>query len=142
MLSDLNFDRNRADTLWQNRSRTIVESLERGVKVAFARGLPTLGVRGLEAFGISCRFREFLPHPPSTLCRRSMRREWCLSPWQTLPVDVEGNTTICDCRPGETTGNMLRDPFSHIWNGNSLLTWRRLMIGHSPPRTCLDCPRF
>ena len=43
-----------------------------------------------------------------------------MSPWQTLAVDVDGNTSFCDCQPDAGIGNLLQKPFSAVWNGDAI----------------------
>jgi len=88
------------------------------------------------------RYADFLLTAPASLQSRSKSHRWCLSPWQTLPVDVDGNVTICDCRPQAMLGNLLEEPFTGIWNGTAMQTHRRLMRSQTPPADCLACPRY
>ena len=80
--------------------------------------------------------------PPDHLVQRSVKQTWCCSPWQTLPMDVRGNATICDCQPQEIAGNILHQPFSEIWNGEVMTEHRRRMLESNPPEACKICPRF
>jgi MoaA/NifB/PqqE/SkfB family radical SAM enzyme/pimeloyl-ACP methyl ester carboxylesterase len=142
MASDLNFRRNGARTLWQNREKTNIGHVRRAVTRAFTAGLPVLSVRGLEEFGLAERYNDYLLLPPEQLFQRSARHRWCLSPWQTLPIDVEGNVSFCDCRPEARAGNLFRQPLDEIWNGEAMVQYRRQMLSESPPADCLACPRF
>jgi MoaA/NifB/PqqE/SkfB family radical SAM enzyme/pimeloyl-ACP methyl ester carboxylesterase len=142
MLSDLNFSHNLDRTVWRNQSRTTTEYIKQALRTAFGLHLPALCVQGLEEFGLTHRHREFLLYRPGELARRSKTRQWCLSPWQTLPVDVNGNATLCDCQPHAVIGNLLTQPFSQIWNGALLQRWRSRMTHSTPPRACGICPRF
>lgn len=142
MLSDLNFDRNRSKTLWKNRDRTGWEAITEAVRRAFSHGLPVLSVRGLEALGLSRRYTDYLIRTPASLAERSVTHHGCLSPWQTLPVDVNGGAAICDCQPANTIGNLLETPFEAIWNGSAMQEQRRQMRTTSPPAACRGCPRF
>ncbi|MFX1363152.1 MAG: SPASM domain-containing protein [Promethearchaeota archaeon] len=80
--------------------------------------------------------------PPDQLYTRSRRHKYCFSPWQTLPIDVEGNITLCDCQPENRLGNIFTQPFSEIWNGRKMMNYRRQMLGPNPPEPCKICPRF
>jgi MoaA/NifB/PqqE/SkfB family radical SAM enzyme/pimeloyl-ACP methyl ester carboxylesterase len=142
MASDLNFRRNGVLTLWQHRDENRSGLLRRAVTRAFTAGLPVLSVRGLEEFGLAERYGDYLLLPPEQLFQRSTRHRWCLSPWQTLPVDVEGNVTLCDCQPEAQAGNLFRQPLYEIWNGEAMVRQRRQMLSESPPEGCLVCPRF
>jgi len=142
MLTDLNYEQNLKNTLFKNADEEIKRHITDGVRHAFQKKLPVLSVNGLEEFGLTDRYKDFLLFPPDRLCRRSSRHERCFSPWQTLPVDVGGNVTVCDCLPEEYIGNIFTDPFSEIWNGERMAGHRRKMLGDDPPAECLICPRF
>ncbi len=142
MLTDLNFKENLKYTLWKNVNHHIATSIRDAVTYAFSKKLPVLSVNGLEEFGLKHRYRDFLLLPPSKLFHRSEKRTWCYSPWQTIPVDVLGNATICDCQPTKLIGNIFDQPFSEIWNGEKMSEYRRRMLEADPPETCKICPRF
>jgi MoaA/NifB/PqqE/SkfB family radical SAM enzyme/pimeloyl-ACP methyl ester carboxylesterase len=142
MLTDLNFRHNIKDTLWENADDDISATVRKAVVNAFSKKLPVLSVHGLEEFGLAKRYEDFLLLPPARLYQRSPRRTWCCSPWQTVPVDVHGNVTVCDCQPENVVGNLLDQPFSEIWNGKTLVQYRRRMLGSRPPKACKICPRF
>lgn len=142
MLTDLNYEHNLKNTLWKNADEEIKRHIGDGVRHAFHKKLPVLSVNGLEEFGLANRYKDFLLFPPVQLCRRSVTHNRCFSPWQTLPVDVDGNVTICDCRPEESVGNIFNEPFSKIWYGEQMVSHRRQMLGDDPPAKCRICPRF
>lgn len=142
MLSDLNFKCFTEQTVWRNCDEKIIKAIKRTLSRAFSRNLPVLSVRGLEEFGLSYRYRDFLLFAPSVLYKRSDRHAWCLSVWQTLVVDVDGNASICDCLPNYTIGNLFTTPFHEIWNGSTITTHREAMLGERPPEACTICPRF
>jgi MoaA/NifB/PqqE/SkfB family radical SAM enzyme/alpha-beta hydrolase superfamily lysophospholipase len=142
MLTDLNFPHNVRNTLWKNADESTVLHVQKAVSHAFSKGLPVLTVRALEEFGMAERYRNFLLIPPGKLYDRSARHTWCYSPWQTVPVDVNGNITICDCQPEKVAGNLLTQPFTDIWNGEVMRAHRERMRGDNPPPSCRICPRF
>lgn len=142
MLSDLNFQANQEDSVWKRWHTGHGDSIGRALKTAFAHGLPVLSVRGVEALGLAARYHEYLLTSPAELGRRSAGHQWCQSPWQTLPVDVEGNVTLCDCQPAAVVGNLTRDAMSDIWNGRAMQTHRRRMRSRTPPEDCRICPRL
>jgi radical SAM protein with 4Fe4S-binding SPASM domain len=76
------------------------------------------------------------------LNRRNPLHAACLSPWQTMPIDVAGTVTPCDCQPQAGIGNLRHQPFSEIWNGAAMQDFRRRMISDTPPTACRSCPRF
>jgi len=142
MLSDLNFPANRSHTVWKNIDERTKSIVDRAVRKAFSLRLPVLSVTGLEEFAPAARYREHLLIPPSMLYHRQQKRRFCLSPWQTLPVDVDGTATLCDCRPEDPIGNILHQPFGDLWNGSRMRNYRRRMLDDPPPEACVACPRF
>jgi MoaA/NifB/PqqE/SkfB family radical SAM enzyme/pimeloyl-ACP methyl ester carboxylesterase len=142
MLSDLNFQSNGPRTLWQAASPQNRASIRQTVKRWIPRGLMVLSVRGLEDFALAQRYRDALLMPPDMLWRRSPRHAFCASPWQTIPVSVDGQASLCDCQPEVLLGNLLEVPLSEIWNGPTMVDHRRRMCGQCPPPPCLLCPRF
>ncbi len=142
MLSDINFKTNLAHTLWQNIDDQIEGTVKKAISNAFSKSLPVLSVHGLEEFGLENRYHDFLMIPPAQLYQRSKTHTWCYSPWQTIPIDVNGNITLCDCQPELVLGNLFQDSFSSIWNGETLKNYRAEMLGPNPPEICKICPRF
>jgi radical SAM protein with 4Fe4S-binding SPASM domain len=142
MVSDLNFQENRLRTLWQAADPDAIDGIDRGVRLAFRKGLIVLSVRGLEELGLERRYRQWLLVPPSSLWQRSVKHTYCASPWQTIPVGVDGHVTLCDCQPQLRLGNVLNDPLTSIWNSRILVDYRRRMQSGHPPDACLTCPRF
>ncbi|RLB76229.1 MAG: hypothetical protein DRH24_18250 [Deltaproteobacteria bacterium] len=142
MLTDLNFRENIAQTLWKNKNEKSLRLIRQAVSNAFSKNLPVLSVRGLEEFGIAERYRNFLLLPPGQISRRSKLHANCYSPWQTIPVSVDGDITICDCQPKEKIGNLFNNPLTHIWNGDAMMKHRAQMMSNHPPDVCRICPRF
>lgn len=140
MLSDLNFAANRHRALWGNLDDALRLTISRALKKAFAMGIPVLTVRGLEALDLASTYRQHLLIPPNQLFERSTTHTHCHSPWQTLPVAVDGTLTLCDCQPEARVGNLLTDPFTPLWQ-KGWAEHRRRMI-EAPPELCLGCPRF
>lgn len=142
MLSDLNFAQNQAAGL----STRVDAALEAGIRQAVARGfalkLPILGVRSLEDFGLAAHYRASLLVPPRQLYRRSPAHAHCLSPWQTVAVNVAGGVSLCDCQPTRVIGNLLEQDLATIWNGDALRRHRRSMRADDVPAACRICPRF
>jgi MoaA/NifB/PqqE/SkfB family radical SAM enzyme/alpha-beta hydrolase superfamily lysophospholipase len=142
MLSDLNYKENREQALWKNIDDAAAFQIRNGVARAFQKNLPVLSVRGLEEFGLWKRYGKFLLLPPEQLYQRSAKHAWCYSPWQTVPVGVAGEVTLCDCQPGVSVGNILDRPLAAVWNSEVMIEHRRRMLGPDPPEACRVCPRF
>ena len=142
MVTDLNFMENVNKTIWKNADDEMISGFRETVKKAFVKKLPVLSVHALEEFGLRSRYRDFLLLPPDQLSHRSLKRKFCFSPWQTVPVNVKGDITMCDCQPENRVGNILNDPFSEIWNGELMKNYRERMLSDDPPGACRICPRF
>ncbi len=142
MMSDLNFAENQDQTLWRNSTSETAGQIRAAIATAFRNKLPVLSVHGLEEFGLWKRYEKFLLLPPERLFMRSERRSWCCSPWQTVPVNVRGEVTICDCQPELIAGNLLEQPLPDIWNGDIFLRHRERMLGTDLPDACRICPRL
>jgi len=146
MVTDLNFPSNQPRSVHRaftpEHAHDFSTLLRRALKRAVARQLPVLSVWGLEEFALDARYMDYLLLRGEQLAHRSQRRANCLSPWQTIPVNVEGNLSLCDCQPGAVIGNIHRMPLSDWWNGPAMLEQRRRMLGDNPPEACLVCPRF
>ena len=76
-----------------------------------------------------------------TLAERSPTRSHCYSPWQTVPVKVDGRFSFCDCQPETVIGDLLASPIETLWNGPRLRELRHQMHA-APSPACLACPRF
>ena len=142
MLTDLNFEYNIGSGLWKNIKKEDEERIRKAVKYAFSKNLIVLGVRGLESFGLNSLYHNYLLLPPDQLYKRSIKHSFCYSPWQTVPVDVDGNISICDCMPTEKAGNLFEIPFSKIWNGEKMMEHRRNMLKNRFNESCRICARF
>jgi len=142
MVSDLNFQANQEASIWKGWCKECRENIGRAIKTAFSHQLPVISVRGIEELGLSSRYHDYLLTSPAELGRRSGAHQWCLSPWQTLPIDVDGNVSLCDCRPDAVIGNLVEDAVSDLWNGPSMQAHRRSMRSAEPPAECRICPRF
>jgi MoaA/NifB/PqqE/SkfB family radical SAM enzyme len=142
MLSDLNFVQNTGQSLCRNISEELEDRIREAIAYAFSKNLPVLSVRAIEEFGLTERYKDFLMLPPSQLYMRSESHIWCMSPWQTVPVNVCGNVSVCDCQPENIVGNLLQESFSDIWNGEKMVVYRRQMLSQYPPKSCSLCPRF
>jgi len=142
MVTDLNFAANQPKSVHDAFTAEHARSLRQALKRALARQLPVLSVWGLEEFALDKRFMDYLLLRGEQLAHRSLRRANCLSPWQTIPVNVDGNLTLCDCQPDKAIGNIHRIPLSDWWNGSAMHEQRQRMLGDNPPEACRVCPRF
>ncbi|MFA5907064.1 MAG: alpha/beta fold hydrolase, partial [Desulfobacula sp.] len=65
MVSDLNFESNEQQALWQNMDSTRIKQLHTAIGRTFAGNLPVLGVHGIEEFGLWQRYKDYLAVPAS-----------------------------------------------------------------------------
>jgi MoaA/NifB/PqqE/SkfB family radical SAM enzyme/alpha-beta hydrolase superfamily lysophospholipase len=142
MLSDLNFPANQTRALHATLSREQAAALRQTLRQALARGLPVLSVWGLEEYALERRYLDFLLLDGRQAAQRGRQHRHCSSPWQSIPVNVDGQVTVCDCQPRAVLGNLFSDPLPAWWNGPAMRTQRQRMLGDNPPADCLSCPRF
>jgi MoaA/NifB/PqqE/SkfB family radical SAM enzyme len=142
MVTDLNFPSNQARSVHRALDAAGARFVRTALQRAVARRLPVLSVRGLEELGLHVHYRDYLLRRAAQLAHRSERHTHCLSPWQSVPVSVEGNLSICDCQPTAVLGNIHRTPVAEWWNGPAMRAQRSRMLGDDPPAACRVCPRF
>ncbi|MGE5385935.1 MAG: radical SAM protein, partial [Betaproteobacteria bacterium] len=142
MVSDLNFSSNQAHSVHRDFTPAHARTLRQALRKAVALRLPVLSVLGLEEFGLESRYLDYLLLRGDQIAGRSMVQRHCFSPWQTIPVNVDGDLTLCDCQPGATIGNIHRDAVGAWWNGPDMINHRQRMLSDTPPEACLVCPRF
>lgn len=146
MVTDLNFPSNQARSLHHaftpEQAHDFSTRLRHALRHALSRRLPVLSVWGLEELALDQHYLDYLLLRGEQLAHRSPLRANCLSPWQTIPVNVDGNLTICDCQPDTVLGNIHNTPLSHWWNGPDMIEQRRRMLSDNPPEACRVCPRF
>ena len=132
---------NRAEALHGQLDANAAARLRNTLREAARRGLPVLSVRGLEEFDLPRRASDHLLLRGDTLAERSPTHTHCYSPWQTAPINVDGQLSFCDCQPETLIGGLLDTPFAELWNGPRLRQLRHGMRA-SPSPDCLACPRF
>jgi len=142
MLSDLNFQYNQPDGLSRTMDDQLQKQLRRTIAHGFSKKLPILGVRALEDFGLAQRYQQALLLPVQQLYQRSDRRRYCVSPWQTLSVNVAGDVCFCDCQPEKQLGNLFQQDLISIWNGKTMRDMRRQLYSDYPSPECSICPRL
>ncbi len=142
MVTDLNFAANQARSVHASLTPEQARGVRLALKRALARRLPVLSVWGLEEWALDRNYLDYLLLSGKQLAHRSSRRGHCLSPWQTIPVNVDGNLTLCDCQPEAVIGNIHHTPLGEWWNGPAMREQRRCMLSDHPPEACLVCPRF
>lgn len=142
MVTDLNFAANQQRSLHQQLTPKHAEPLRQALRHAAARRLPVLSVWGLEEWALDERPLDYLLLRGEQIARRSNRHRQCLSPWQSIPVNVDGHLTLCDCQPDAVIGNIHSDALSDWWNGPAMTAHRQRMLSDNPPEACLVCPRF
>lgn len=142
MVSDLNFPANQARSVHHHLTPEHARNLRRALKQAVSRRLPVLSVWGLEEYALDRQYLDYLLLRAEPLAQRATRHSHCLSPWQTIPVNVDGQLTLCDCQPDAVIGELFHTPQTDWWNGPAMRAHRQRMLGDNPPPDCLACPRF
>lgn len=142
VVSDLNFEENSNYSVHSNLSEREYGTLKNAIAIAYKNGKPVINSRAIEEFGIEDRIRDFLIRTPEQIYKKSTRHKWCLSPWQTLPILVNGDVTVCDCQPNTRAGNIFIDPIEKIWNSCQYSSQRKIMQSEKPLSACTGCPRF
>lgn len=142
VMSDLNFEENANESMSNHLSEQEYETLKNAIAIAYKHGKPVINSRAIEEFGIEDRIRDFLIRSPEQIYERSKQHKWCLSPWQTLPILVNGDISICDCQPNTRAGNIFKDSIEKIWNSDQYSSQRQKMQSEKPLSACTGCPRF
>lgn len=142
MLSDLNFPSNQDRSLAHHLNIEMADSLRTSLRYAARNGLPVLSVRGLEEYALDSRYLDYLALRGEQLAERSLHHTHCLSPWQTVPVNVDGHASICDCQSKAVLGDIVHIPLDEWWNSPRMVDHRKQMLSETPPMDCLVCPRF
>lgn len=52
----------------------------------------------------------------------------CISPWMTVEIMPNGNTSPCRDYPDYTTGNLMEESIYEIWNNHNLVKFRKALI--------------
>ncbi len=63
----------------------------------------------------------------------------CYEPWQSFMVMDNGIVYTC-CRGREIMGDLSRQSFEEIWNGEKYRAYRRSINTFRPPQACKECP--
>ena len=82
----------------------------------------------------SGRVEEYYSRPASFLGKKT-----CFSPWLNIEVRPNGDLTFCPDFPDYIIGNINRESFSEIWNGDRARKFRRLLIERGLFPICSRC---
>ena len=63
----------------------------------------------------------------------------CYEPWRNFMVMSGGAVYTC-CRGREIMGNISKQSFEEIWNGEKYRAYRRSINTFRPPQACRECP--
>ena len=63
---------------------------------------------------------------------------YCYLPWNYAYFNVDGHVFSC-CLMGHSIGNVLKNSFDEIWNGNKYNHLRRVIHSNNPPLHCKTC---
>jgi radical SAM protein with 4Fe4S-binding SPASM domain len=77
----------------------------------------------------------------------SLRLDWshlvgneCFDPWTQFMVSADGSVSTCCHTHSTIMGNIFRQSFDEIWNGEIYRYFRRTVNTTNPPSDCLQCP--
>ena len=74
--------------------------------------------------------------------RANRYRRFCVLPWTTLYVTIDGFITPCCCRPDASRfafGNIIEEDFDKIWRLQKYRQFRKRCMTLEPPATCRGC---
>ncbi len=80
------------------------------------------------------RVEEYYSRPASFLGRKA-----CFSPWLNIEVRPDGDLTFCPDFPDYIIGNINRESFGEIWNGERARKFRRLLLERGLFPLCSRC---
>lgn len=77
----------------------------------------------------------------------SLRLDWsrmsvteCFDPWTQFMVGSDGGVSPCCHAHSTIMGNIFKQSFEEIWNGDMYRYFRRTVNTANPPADCLQCP--
>lgn len=115
---------------------SIIKNIFRVIRYGKQKGLQ---ITSSPIFDESCR------HP--ILCRAPWRKLMVNLPHRKIPAkDWLGNVgmfcKLSDTDQGMSFGNILKQPFDEVWNGEKIKALRKRLRDHNAPQTCLDCSNY
>lgn len=78
-------------------------------------------------------------------------KHYCPMPWENPYISYNGDVFPCcfvlqdtngRTREENIMGNIHKEDFKKIWNGEKYKSFRRRVKTNSPPRDCLNCPNY
>lgn len=82
------------------------------------------------------------------MCSALWRKLMINLPNPELPKDEWLGNASLHCKlstyeEGASFGNILKQPFQEVWNGQKIIDLRRRLLAGTPPRECMeDCPQY
>jgi len=64
----------------------------------------------------------------------------CDSPWTRIYVNYDGTVTPCCVIIKKIMGNLIKEDFDKIWNGEDYIEFRKKLIKGQIPKECIGCP--
>jgi MoaA/NifB/PqqE/SkfB family radical SAM enzyme len=84
---------------------------------------------------------EAKPAPAAGAAGAPLALPWaCSEPWATINVNASGDVRTC-CFNNQVFGNLARQPFDEIWNGEAYQEMRADHIAGRVPASCSTCVR-
>lgn len=137
-VSNLNFPENGEDAC---TGEECIREIERAIRHASEQGILLLGPHIHDFPSVTSALRSCRITSAEDITQRPERHTHCLAPWRILVVGANGDITPCNCAPEMVAGNILRQPFATIWNGEVMGQWRAGLLDGSN-ECCRSCPRF
>lgn len=107
-----------------------VKSFMESVAARRRSGPPVFFIPGLPPG----RVEEYYSRPASFLGRKT-----CFSPWLNIEIRPDGDLTFCPDFPDYIIGNINRESFQEIWNGERARKFRRLLLERGLFPLCSRC---
>lgn len=134
------------DSLYFQKNLTSNE-LKQAFAVAKARGIALdttsfpVGYFLPEVYCIDPQYTEYSRWRPfSDNCLSSCNYSVgeCCDPWTSFVLDSSGDVKVC-CYSETIMGNIFKQSFSEIWNGDMYRYYRRNVNSINPPKDCTNC---
>lgn len=81
-----------------------------------------------------------LPEKMTAHQRKTGFRQKCFAPWERAHIDVHGDVRPCCMGQAGVMGNLKKQSFAEIWNGEKFQELRRTIHTKNPPDYCRTCP--
>lgn len=141
-ISELNFKENQGNSINWAKDKYI-DCLKKSIKIAFNKGIFLINVHVLDSVIPKQGYIHFLVKKPEMPGRRSLSHKYCIAPWRTIVVNVDGSISICNCTPDRRWGTISgQEVKSKLWRDKYFIEFRKKIRSSNSPSSCQICPRF